>query len=181
MGLRLDNGVGLKFNGIVNRDAIGVNQGYACLHPPGFDAPVEDIRRDRELLAIIDALNFRYILNINRIATPLLQQGNRIGEVILILGIAGAQQRQNCRQIRPAKAIDTGVDSVITQLRRGAIPVLDDIGDPLLGITKHPSVARGIRNVGRKQGHGTATGLVLLPQVSEGFSPQQRHIAIEHN
>ena len=108
-----------------------VDDGHALPHPAFQDAAVQLLAHPGQLDAVVDALGLPHILGDQRAdgTVEVVGVAEDVGEVLLALGVVGAQVGQAVAQDCGVEDVDAGVDLADQELFVGGVPVLDDSGD----------------------------------------------------
>ena len=123
VGLELDGGVDVGAGGVDHRDALA--------HPPVVDARAQLGLGLGELGAVVDAERLGGVVGLDREhhVPGLPQHRDDVGEVVLALGVLGAEPPQRRREEPAAEAVDRRVDLVDRELLGIGVGLLDDAVD----------------------------------------------------
>ena len=148
----IDHRVGPDPYGVVDVGRRRIQDGHALAHEALEGAAPEDRGDLRELAPVIDAQAFPRIRCLHRFdggAAP-GQDADHVGQVVFALLVLGHDLAEGRPQGLGVEAVDARADLVDVPLRRRGVPVLDDT-DGATALADHPTIARGIRQLGREE------------------------------
>ncbi len=113
---------------------------------------------------------------------PVFRQDLRhVGQIIFAGFFVGLDLIQVLPQQLGAKAINPGVDSANLTLRRGRRFLFDDGRHRAALVEQHAPVSGRIGQLGRDQRRGSFALRLLVAQMSQRVTREQRCIAIQHH
>jgi hypothetical protein len=133
--------------------------------------------RRHQLFAVVDPRGFRGRRFHGHHADGFRGPRDDVGQVVLALRIARGELGHGLAQEGGGPGVDAGVHLVDFALGGPGVLVLDHIADFARVVAHHAAVAG---RIGHHRGqHGQATGLLRLAnQRGQGFSAQERHVAV---
>ena len=108
-----------------------------------------------------------------------MEHGDRVGQVVLAVGVLGAEPSQGGRQHAAPEAVHRGVDLVHRPLLLGGVSLLDDARDPAVLVLDQPSVAGGILQAGDEQAGRGVAGPMRPHESGQSRRPEQRRVTRE--
>ena len=157
----------------------GVGHADALAHPPQVDPRPQLGLGLGELRAVVDAERVGGVVGLDpeHDVPGLAQDLDDVGEVVLALGVLGAEPAQRGREEPATEAVDRRVDLVDGELVGIGVGLLDDAVDPALGVAHDAAVAGRIVDPGGQQ-RGRGVGVAVLGgQPGQGLGPEQRDVA----
>ena len=136
-----------------------------------------------QLGAVVDAERVGGILGLDGEddVPGLAEHRHDVGEVVLALGVLGAEPAQRGREQAAAEAVDRRVHLVDGELVGVGVGLLDDAVDPALLVAHDPAVPGRVGHPGGEQRSGGVGPAVLGGQPGQCLRPQERDVAGHHD
>ena len=144
-----------------------------------LDPALHDRGRLGEVLASVDAEDVVGLQDVERQDLP--THGHEacrgVGEVILLLGVAGADLVEGVPEAGQLEDVAARVDLGDDAFLGRAVAFLDDPEEPARGVAEDAAESGGIRQDGRAEQAGGAVVLLAAEQVGQRLRPEQRLVA----
>ena len=172
--------VGLEDDVGIDPRGGGVHHADPLEHPAVDDAPVHEPAQLGQLLAVVGTLGLRDVLDREGAhgQAGVTRELDRVGEVVLALGVVVADLAQRLGQELGVEGQDPGVDLPDLALVDARVLLLDDRHDVAVGVADDPAVAVRVGDDPAEDAHGTLCRLVLGGEGAQRVALEQRGVAV---
>ena len=171
--------VGRQLDGGVDVGALGIEHGDPEAQPALVGAAPQLGLGPGELHPVVDALGLGRVVRHHALdpVAGVVQHPDDVGQVVLALGVLGAEPAQGGGEHAAAEAVDRRVDLVDGALVLGGVGLLDHPVHPVVGAADDAAVAGRVVEPGGQHGAGrlgprwAATSAATVAGRSSGVSP----------